>query len=142
MRPKYHIVSIILGVTRIVNNSLTKILHEFIRIFQVVCEVYLINLRLKGVGADVVVTAYELVFINGLLELHIYDAKVDEGCDRLGYDDVEKEEDVLLISLLHVLGTDGEDTLRCIVGVVANEESQGDKDALVYSISPGIIDLT
>lgn len=51
-----------------------------------------------------------------------------------------KKEDVMLTSSLHVLGTNGEDILRCIAGVVANEESQGDKDALVYSISPGFRD--
>lgn len=64
-------------------------------------------------------------------------AKVANGCDRLRNDDMEKGEHVLLISFLHVLGADGKDILGCIVGVVADEELHGDKDALVYRISRG-----
>ena len=67
----------------------------------------------------------------------MYAAKVADGCDRLRNDDVEKGEHVLLICFLHVFGVDGKDILGCIVGVVADEELHGDKDALVYRISRG-----
>ncbi|XP_023735945.1 probable glutamate carboxypeptidase LAMP1 isoform X1 [Lactuca sativa] len=67
-----------------------------------------------------------------------------EGCERLSEDDVEKGGDVPLIPSLPISGADGEEILRCIGGVVGDEEWQGDKDAPVYRIGPGpgIIDLT
>ncbi|KAL4563876.1 hypothetical protein LXL04_027924 [Taraxacum kok-saghyz] len=67
-----------------------------------------------------------------------------EGCERLSEDDVEKGGDVPLIPSLPISGADGEEILRSIGGVVANDEWQGDKDAPVYRIGPGpgIVDLT
>lgn len=67
-----------------------------------------------------------------------------EGCERLSDDDVEKGGDVPLITSLPISGADGEEILKSIGGVVANDDWQGDKDAPVYRIGPGpgIVDLT
>nr|XP_043628985.1 probable glutamate carboxypeptidase LAMP1 [Erigeron canadensis] len=67
-----------------------------------------------------------------------------EGCERLSRDEVEKRGDVPLIPSLPISGTDGEEILRSIGGMVANNDWQGDKYAPVYRVGPGpgIIDLS
>lgn len=67
-----------------------------------------------------------------------------EGCERLSEDEVEKAGDVPLIPSLPISGADGEEIIRSIGGVVADDDWQGDKDAPVYRVGPGpgIIDLT
>lgn len=67
-----------------------------------------------------------------------------EGCERLSEDEVEKGGDVPLIPSLPISGADGEEIIKSIGGVVANDGWQGDKDAPVYRVGPGpgIIDLT
>ena len=67
-----------------------------------------------------------------------------EGCERLSEDEVEKGGDVPLIPSLPISGADGEEIIKSIGGVVANDGWQGDKDAPVYKLGPGpgIIDLT
>ncbi|KAJ0766493.1 putative glutamate carboxypeptidase [Helianthus annuus] len=60
-----------------------------------------------------------------------------EGCERLSEDEVERAGDVPLIPSLPISGADGEEILRWIGGVVAEDEWQGDEDAPVYRIGPG-----
>ncbi|XP_035835236.1 probable glutamate carboxypeptidase LAMP1 [Helianthus annuus] len=57
-----------------------------------------------------------------------------EGCERLSEDEVERAGDVPLIPSLPISGADGEEILRWIGGVVAEDEWQGDEDAPVYRI--------
>ncbi|GKF57801.1 peptidase M28 family protein, partial [Tanacetum coccineum] len=66
------------------------------------------------------------------------------GCERLSEDEVEKGGDVPLIPSLPISGADGEEIIKSIGGVVANDGWQGDKDAPVYRVGPGpgIIGLT
>ncbi|XP_071733567.1 probable glutamate carboxypeptidase LAMP1 [Rutidosis leptorrhynchoides] len=66
------------------------------------------------------------------------------GCERLSEDEVEKGGDVPLIPSLPISGADGEEIMRSIGGLVANDAWQGDKDAPVYRVGPGpgIIDLS
>ncbi|KAI3701428.1 hypothetical protein L6452_26491 [Arctium lappa] len=67
-----------------------------------------------------------------------------EGCERSSADEVEKGGDVPLIPSLPISGADGEEIIRSIGGVVANDDWQGDKDAPLYRIGPGpgIVDLS
>ncbi|XP_076934735.1 putative glutamate carboxypeptidase LAMP1 isoform X2 [Bidens hawaiensis] len=67
-----------------------------------------------------------------------------EGCERLSEEEVERGGDVPLIPSLPISGADGEEILRAIGGVVADEGWQGDKDAPVYRIGPGpgVIELS
>ncbi|KVI01217.1 Peptidase M28 [Cynara cardunculus var. scolymus] len=67
-----------------------------------------------------------------------------EGCERLSVDEVEKGGDVPLIPSLPISGADGEEIIRSIGGVVADDDWQGDKDAPLYRIGPGpgIVDLS
>nr|GEZ23037.1 probable glutamate carboxypeptidase LAMP1 isoform X2 [Tanacetum cinerariifolium] len=67
-----------------------------------------------------------------------------EGCERLSEDEIEKGGDIPLIPSLPISGADGEEIIKSIGGVVANDGWQGDKDAPVYRVGPGpgIIDLT
>ncbi|KAJ0660052.1 putative glutamate carboxypeptidase II [Helianthus annuus] len=57
-----------------------------------------------------------------------------EGCERLSEDEVERAGDIPLIPSLPISGADGEEILRWIGGVVAEDEWQGDEDAPVYRI--------
>ncbi|KAJ0873272.1 putative glutamate carboxypeptidase II [Helianthus annuus] len=57
-----------------------------------------------------------------------------EGCERLSEDEVERAGDVPSIPSLPISGADGEEILRWIGGVVAEDEWQGDEDAPVYRI--------
>ncbi|KAD4180336.1 hypothetical protein E3N88_28927 [Mikania micrantha] len=67
-----------------------------------------------------------------------------EGCERLSEDEVEKAGNVPLIPSLPISGADGEQILRSIGGVVAQDDWQGDNDAPVYRIGPGpgVIELS
>nr|XP_043628986.1 probable glutamate carboxypeptidase LAMP1 [Erigeron canadensis] len=67
-----------------------------------------------------------------------------EGCERLSNEEVEEGGNVPLIPSLPISGADGEEILRSIGGVVANDSWQGDKNAPVYRVGPGpgIIDLS
>ncbi|XP_076933017.1 putative glutamate carboxypeptidase LAMP1 [Bidens hawaiensis] len=67
-----------------------------------------------------------------------------EGCERLSEEEVERGGDVPLIPSLPISGADGEEILRAIGGVVADEGWQGDQDAPVYRIGPGpgVIELS
>ncbi|MFS7995484.1 putative glutamate carboxypeptidase II [Helianthus anomalus] len=60
-----------------------------------------------------------------------------EGCERFSEDEVIRAGDIPLIPSLPISGADGEEILRWIGGVVAEDEWQGDEDAPVYRIGPG-----
>ncbi|PWA48628.1 Peptidase M28 [Artemisia annua] len=51
-----------------------------------------------------------------------------KGCERLSEDEVEKGGDVPLIPSLSIPGDDGEEIIKSIDWVVANDDWQGDKD--------------
>ncbi|GAB2245558.1 hypothetical protein Droror1_Dr00001051 [Drosera rotundifolia] len=67
-----------------------------------------------------------------------------EGCERIGYEEVEESGDVPGIVSLPVSWADGEVILNAIEGLVADDDWQGSEDALVYRVGPGpgILNLT
>ncbi|KAJ9551115.1 hypothetical protein OSB04_015160 [Centaurea solstitialis] len=69
---------------------------------------------------------------------------VIEGCERLSAEEVEEGGDVPLIPSLPISGADGEEIVKSIGGVVADDDWQGDKDAPLYRIGPGpgIVELS
>uniref|UniRef100_A0A5B6YQA2 glutamate carboxypeptidase II n=1 Tax=Davidia involucrata TaxID=16924 RepID=A0A5B6YQA2_DAVIN len=59
------------------------------------------------------------------------------ACERLSDDEVEKREDIPMIPSLPVSAADGDEIMRSIGGLVANDDWQGSIDAPVYRVGPG-----